>query len=196
MMLGLASAPAHAGAPQSAEELLSELLGAERLARADVDEARIARLASVAPLASDETYTEEWVRAQPEPRGGAEWECLTQALYFEARGETTQGVFAVAEVILNRVDSPRYPDTVCGVVHQGTGRRFACQFTFTCDGAPEHVSDDGAWGRVGRIAQVMLDGAPRGLTHGALFYHTHAVAPSWSRIFHRTATIGVHHFYR
>ena len=100
-------------------------------------------------------------------RGNAQWRCLTEALYFEARGETVEGQYAVAEVILNRVDNLNYPGSICEVVNQGTGRRYACQFTYTCDGIPEVVTDDRAWNRLGHIARIMMDGAPRDLTRGA-----------------------------
>ncbi len=156
---------------------------------------RLAKL--VTPVvASMGRYQSEWLAAQPEPKGGKEWQCLTEALYFEARGESLKGQFAVAEVILNRVDSARYPNTVCGVVNQGTGRKYACQFTYTCDGHPETISEPRAYTRVGKVARAMLDGASRSLTKGATHYHTTAVNPKWSRTFPRTATIGVHHFYR
>ena len=141
-------------------------------------------------------YDETWIRAQPAASGGDAWQCLTQALYFEARGEKAEGLFAVAEVILNRVDSAEYPDSVCGVVNQGTGHRFACQFTYTCDGRPETVRNPEAWTRVGKVARAMLDGAPRRLTGGAVYYHARAVSPGWSQTHARTASIGVHLFYR
>ncbi|WP_159963770.1 cell wall hydrolase [Profundibacterium mesophilum] len=127
--------------------------------------------------------------------GGKQWECLTEALYFEARGETIAGITAVAEVILNRVDSKRFPKTVCGVVNQGTGRKYQCQFSYACDGRAEVVHEKKAWRKVGKIAAMMLDGAPRKLTRGATFYHTKQVSPSWSRSFDKTATIGAHIFY-
>lgn len=141
-------------------------------------------------------HTEAWLSAQDEAIGGADWECLTEALYFEARGERAEGLFAVAEVILNRVDSNRYPDTVCGVINQGTGRKHACQFSYTCDGLPERVHEPQAWERVGKVARAMLTGAPRVLTDGALFYHANSVSPSWSMTKNLTSTIGDHHFYR
>ena len=140
-------------------------------------------------------YDRAWLAGLPRAGGGADWRCLTEALYFEARGEEVRGQFAVAEVILNRVESRRFPGSVCGVVRQGTGRKFACQFTYTCDGHPEIVRDRRSWARLGKIARLTLDGAPRALTHGALYYHTRAVSPSWSRKFFRTASIGAHHFY-
>ncbi|MFZ7090099.1 cell wall hydrolase [Primorskyibacter sp. 2E233] len=141
-------------------------------------------------------YSKDWLSRQPRATGGAEWHCLSEALYFEARGETVKGLFGVAEVILNRVDSPRYPNTVCGVVNQGTGKKFACQFTYTCDGHPEQINEPASWERVGKVAKIMLSGAPRALTQGATFYHTTAVRPKWAKKFRRTAQIGDHLFYR
>ncbi|SEL07879.1 Cell Wall Hydrolase [Roseovarius azorensis] len=141
-------------------------------------------------------YSRDWLEQQDAARGGPEWRCLAEALYFEARGESVKGQFAVAEVILNRVDDPSYPDTVCGVIHQGTGRKYQCQFTYTCDGHPDTIHEKEAFRQVGKVARLMVDGAPRRLTSGATHYHTRAVSPRWARHFPRTATIGVHHFYR
>lgn len=127
--------------------------------------------------------------------GDEEWRCLTEALYFEARGESLEGQVAVAEVILNRRDSGRYPDTVCGVVQQGTGEKYKCQFSYFCDELSDEIGDQDAWTHLGRIARVMLDGAPRDLTDGAQFYHTKAVSPYWADKFYQTAEIGAHLFY-
>jgi spore germination cell wall hydrolase CwlJ-like protein len=140
------------------------------------------------------SYTPDWIATQPTASGDEQWQCLKMALYFEARGETIKGQFAVAEVILNRVDSPRYPKTVCGVVEQGGGG--SCQFSFVCDGARNTMADPQAAETAGRIARVMLDGAPRGLTGGATYFHSRAVWPAWSKRFPRTASIGAHVFYR
>lgn len=141
-------------------------------------------------------FTRSWIDAQPAVQGGAEWQCLTEALYFEARGETVKGMFAVAEVILNRVDSARFPDTVCGVINQGTGKRYQCQFTYTCDGRAETIREPQSYARVGKVANFALSGAAPRLTEGATHYHTTAVSPRWSRTYTRTARIGVHVFYR
>lgn len=141
-------------------------------------------------------YSRKWIESLPTATGDKQWECLSEALYFEARGESVQGQFAVAEVILNRVDSPKFPDTVCKVINQGTGRKYACQFTYTCDGLKEVIHERRAYDRVAKIAKLMLNGAPRALTKGATYYHTTAVNPRWSRKFPRTAKIGVHLFYR
>ncbi|MEO0830647.1 MAG: cell wall hydrolase, partial [Pseudomonadota bacterium] len=109
-------------------------------------------------------YDRKTLDRMPVARGDASWRCLAEALYFEARGETVKGQFAVAEVILNRVASSLYPNTVCGVINQGTGKKFQCQFTYTCDGIDERIAEVGAFERVGKVARLMLDGAPRSLT--------------------------------
>jgi len=124
------------------------------------------------------------------------WRCLTEALYFEARGEALSGQIAVAEVILNRVDSKRYPNSVCGVVKQGQKRRNGCQFSYNCDGRPNTIGNQKVYNKLGKIAWVMMQGKPRVLTGQALFYHSTAVKPRWSRKMVRTARIGEHIFYR
>ena len=149
-----------------------------------------------APATDAGIYSKAYLRSLPVAKGGKEWACLTEALYFEARGETVKGQFAVGEVILNRVSSPSFPDTICGVINQGTGRKFSCQFTYTCDGRAEVIREPKAYQMVGKVAKMMIDGLPRTLTGGATFYHTKAVRPRWSRVFERTATIGFHHFYK
>lgn len=124
------------------------------------------------------------------------WRCLTEALYFEARGESLRGQIAVAEVILNRVDSRRYPDSVCGVVQQGQHRRNACQFSYNCDGRKNKISEGKAYRKLGKLAYVMLNGAERQLTGDALYYHNTTVRPRWTRKLVKTARIGRHIFYR
>ncbi|WP_417728065.1 cell wall hydrolase [Roseovarius sp.] len=141
-------------------------------------------------------YSSAWLDQQDTAEGGAQWRCLAEALYFEARGESVKGQFAVAEVIMNRVDDSNYPDTICGVIHQGTGRKYQCQFTYTCDGHADVIAEREAFETVGKVARLMVDGAPRSLTSGATHYHTRSVSPRWARQFPRTASIGVHHFYR
>ena len=142
-------------------------------------------------------YTVADISRMPRARGGREWRCLSEALYFEARGENLRGQFAVAEVILNRRDSRAFPNTVCGVVNQGTGgAKYACQFSYNCDGKPEVITERAAYERVAKVARIMLDGEARVLTRGATYYHTVSVNPSWARKFTQTARIGVHKFYR
>ncbi|MFC0200749.1 cell wall hydrolase [Paracoccus rhizosphaerae] len=119
----------------------------------------------------------------------ADLQCLAEALYHEARGEGRQGQQAVAEVILNRVDSGAFPSTVCGVINQPS------QFSYTIGGA-KPIRNKSAFLRARDIAAEALAGAPRQLTGGATYFHTPAVRPSWSRRFQKTVQIGRHIFYR
>lgn len=140
-------------------------------------------------------FTVEVLDSMPAASGDRNWQCLTEALYFEARSETLEGQFAVGEVILNRVDSSRFPNSVCGVVTQGAHRLHACQFSYNCDGKAEHFSEAKAYARSGKLAKLLLDGRARVLTGGATYYHTSAVQPSWAKSFVQTAQIGRHIFY-
>lgn len=115
--------------------------------------------------------------------------CLAEALYFEARGESRKGQAAVAEVILNRVDSRAFPSSVCGVVNQPS------QFSYTIGGR-KSIRNKGVYMRVRQVAEAALAGAPRSLTGGATYFHTPSVRPAWSRRFQRTVQIGRHIFYR
>lgn len=122
--------------------------------------------------------------------GGAEsLQCLAEAVYFEARGEGTKGMRAVAEVILNRVDNGRFPNSVCGVVNQKG------QFSYLNHGK-RGIRNKAVYGHIQQIAYDAMTGAPRNLTGGATYFHTTAVRPSWSQRFTRTTRIGAHIFYR
>ena len=131
----------------------------------------------------------------------AEQQCLAEAVYFEARSESTKGQKAVAEVVLNRVESKFYPDTVCGVVYQGQQRALAqgkknCQFSFTCDGSMDRWTPVGShWDKAQDIAHIALDGGFKKVTKDATHYHTNYVRPGWSRRLKRVTTIGTHKFY-
>lgn len=145
---------------------------------------------------NDLEFSKSWIDRLPMPQGGDELRCLAEALYFEARGETVKGQFAVAEVILNRVESARFPASACGVINQGTGKKFQCQFTYMCDGHKEIIAEKRAFERVSKVARAALDGVAPPLTEGATHYHTTAVNPNWSKVYTKTAAIGVHIFYR
>ncbi|WP_424971094.1 cell wall hydrolase [Dinoroseobacter sp. S76] len=178
---------------------LRGLLGTEEGGLSAVTPTRLEELAApveVSPMPAERKYSREWINSQPKAEGGEAWRCLAEALYFEARGESIKGQFAVAEVILNRVESARYPNSVCGVINQGTGRKYQCQFTYTCDGHPERIGEPRAWESVGKVAKLSLETGDRSLTDGATHYHTTAVRPSWSKKYIKTAEIGVHRFYR
>jgi len=123
--------------------------------------------------------------------------CLTQAIYYEAANEPDEGQRAVAQVVLNRVRHPAWPNSVCGVVYQDSQRTdMKCQFTFTCDGALMRRPSAVAWARASRVAMAALSGAvfaPVGL---ATHYHTLAVRPFWSSSLKVVGVIGAHIFYR
>lgn len=123
-------------------------------------------------------------------------DCLAQAVYYEARGETQRGQIAVAEVIMNRVRSGHYPNSVCGVVYQGSHRSTGCQFTFTCDGSLNSRPRGRAWDRAQRVATAVLSGYTRPITQGATHYHTLAVNPVWNSGLVETTKIESHVFYR
>ncbi len=203
-VLGSSSVAAMAdadGAPDPMVSLFTKLFQNERAGFAAMPDGQIEKLASLSAVTDTGAdaaihYNRNWLAAQAKAQGDEQWQCLTEALYFEARGESVKGQFAVAEVIMNRVDHARFPNTVCGVVNQGTGRKYQCQFTYTCDGRAEVVNEPKAYENVGKVAKAMIEGAPRTLTKGATHYHTTAVRPSWAKRFQRTANIGVHRFYK
>ena len=91
-------------------------------------------------------------------------ECLTQAAYYEARGEGRDGMRAVTQVVLNRVRHAAFPNSVCGVVFQGAARRTGCQFSFTCDGSMRGRVNRAAWNRAREVASSALSGAVRSAT--------------------------------
>jgi spore germination cell wall hydrolase CwlJ-like protein len=125
--------------------------------------------------------------------------CLADAIYFEARGEPARGQMAVAQVILNRVFSGHYPNSVCGVVYQNSHRhrRIRCQFSFTCDRVPDRVTEPDAMERARRIAREALDGSFWLNDVGkATHYHARWVYPRWVHEMRRLDRIGVHTFYR
>ena len=123
-------------------------------------------------------------------------QCLTAAIYYEAASEPDDGQRAVAQVVLNRVAHPSYPNTVCGVVYQGSERSTGCQFSFTCDGSLARVPSRFFWERARNVAVAALSGyvyTPVGL---ATHYHTFAVHPYWSPKLINVANIGAHRFFR
>jgi hypothetical protein len=123
-------------------------------------------------------------------------QCLASAVYYEAASEAIGGQRAVAQVVLNRVAHPSYPNSVCGVVYQGSERRTGCQFTFTCDGSLARKPMAAAWDRALMVARQALGGEvyePVGL---ATHYHTIWINPYWAPSLDTVGTIGAHRFYR
>jgi len=126
-----------------------------------------------------------------EETGDAEQECLANAVYFEARGEPLRGQLAVAEVVMNRAASGRFPASLCGVVAQ------PAQFSFVHRGRmPRADRASEAWRRAVGVARVAAEGmAPRLLPASCLWYHANYVSPSWGRRLARNTRIGLHIFY-
>lgn len=191
------------GAPELTEALLSSYIADRRNKALDA----IDRIDTTTEPALTAAVLSEYAESVFTPTGKkvklAESEklCLAQAIYHEARGESREGQLAVANVIINRAMSKRYPSTICGVVFQNADRgRYKCQFTFACDGRSDMGRERKAWNRSVGLAETAFYEFMRGQRPGVvpdsvLFYHTTAVAPSWSRAFRRVAAIGSHIFY-
>jgi spore germination cell wall hydrolase CwlJ-like protein len=122
--------------------------------------------------------------------------CLTESIYFEARGESAIGQLAIAEVILNRVISGRYPDSICGVVFQGQ-KSNQCQFSFACTVDLDKPRDPVAWRKAQRLAHYVLSGdVTNSIVGSATYYHAAYVYPQWAPYMIEVAKIGHHIFYR
>jgi spore germination cell wall hydrolase CwlJ-like protein len=130
-------------------------------------------------------------------RAAREQRCLAEAVYFEARSEPEEGQAAVAQVVLNRVKSGLYPDSICGVVYQNRHRHLACQFTFACEGKSLRITENESWARASRIARAVLEGETYLEDVGAsTHYHANYVNPRWARKLKRMDKIGRHIFYK
>lgn len=132
----------------------------------------------------------------PRPQYFGELHCLAEAIYFEARGENATGQQAVAEVIINRVNSDKFPDRICEVVTQGGSNKGKCQFSFKCDGLPESISEKDAYAEVRMMAFRAMHGEIKPVAGGATYFHATWANPRWAGIFEKTAEIGSHVFYQ
>ncbi len=122
--------------------------------------------------------------------------CLAQNIYFEARSEPTEGRVAVAHVVMNRVASSRFPNSICEVVRQGGyERRHRCQFSWWCDGKSDKTTNRAAWVNSFELAQEVYWRHSPDPTNGALWYHADYVTPYWRHHFSEGPTIGRHIFY-
>lgn len=134
-------------------------------------------------------------KASAETRARA-LECLTSAIYYEAAQEPTDGQRAVAQVVLNRLRHPAFPNSVCGVVYEGSTRATGCQFTFTCDGSMARAPMASLWNRARQVAQAALNGAVYAPVGFATHYHANYVVPYWASSLVKTSVQGAHIFYR
>jgi spore germination cell wall hydrolase CwlJ-like protein len=123
-------------------------------------------------------------------------DCLTSAIYYEAGQESPDGQRAVAQVVLNRVRHPAFPNSVCGVVYEGSTRVTGCQFTFTCDNSMALRPVPAIWNRVKKIAAEMLAGRVYAPVGYATHYHANYVVPYWASSLAKASVEGAHIFYR
>lgn len=122
--------------------------------------------------------------------------CLATAIYFEARGEPKRGQIAVGQVILNRVRSPIFPETICGVVYQGQMHK-GCQFSFTCDGHTDNPKDNAQWSLAQDLAKKIMSGEEWLPEVGySTYYHANYVSPRWAHSMNKIDRIGRHIFYK
>jgi spore germination cell wall hydrolase CwlJ-like protein len=184
-----------------AAEFTAYLAEATAMARADLDAPRVKPAARPAALAAASPRLDDLVaidfsdfdvaRLEAEERT-----CLAEAIYYEARSESRVGRMAVADVVLNRVASPVYPDTICGVVYQGSERRTGCQFSFTCDGSMKARRNQRQWREAELMAGAVMAGIRAPVSRNATHYHADYVSPPWADTLSPTAVIGTHKFYR
>jgi len=125
-----------------------------------------------------------------------QYRCLSEAVYYEARSEPVSGQIAVAEVVLNRIKSKHYPNTICGVVYEGAERTTGCQFSFTCDGSTMKEPYGQSWENSQNITRLVLSSSLPPVSSGATHYHTTAVEPHWSETLRLVKNIGTHKFYK
>ena len=126
-----------------------------------------------------------------------EQRCLSEAVYFEARGEPYNGQVAVAQVVLNRVRNPAYPNSICGVVYQNKNWRNRCQFSFACDLIPDRVANGPAWRQAQEIARETVAGRLKiAEVEAATHYHATYVRPRWAKSMQKQKQIGLHIFYK
>jgi len=123
--------------------------------------------------------------------------CIATAIYFEARGEPLAGRFAVAEVVMNRMNDPRYPSDACSVVYDGGETRHECAFSFYCDGKSDQPDTNSvAWYSAQLIAAAVYEGRSAPVVGDATHYHAKRVHPDWANTGQQVATINDHVFYK
>lgn len=205
LLLAVASVAAPAQAEAGKDQVVARAMSRDN---PTLVRAAITRMFGTPPMARDEAEVTPArakidgkidgaaLDAMPAASGGDDWRCLSEAIYFESRGEPIEGQIAVAEVVLNRVDDRNFPRTVCGVTRQGVGSGRGCQFSYACDGNPDVMRSAGARARSEKLAALMLAGHPRTVTDGATYFHTRSVRPGWAGKMTRTNAIGHHYFYR
>lgn len=121
--------------------------------------------------------------------------CMARSIYWEAKGENMADMEAVANVVMNRLGHEGFPDTVCGVVKQGSETK-SCQFSWWCDGRPDTVQEETQYELAKEIARKALNKQLPDRTGGAMYFHDKTVKPVWARKYIKTASIGLFVFYK
>jgi spore germination cell wall hydrolase CwlJ-like protein len=217
VLLGLA-APVHAGdvaqndnSSAAAHNATAGLVAAAQTAAAQsepdkvFDQADVDKPVSGVSSAALEVAAQGTGPVEFDANSARQLRCLAEGMYFEARGEPWRGQLAVGRVILNRVASGNYPNTVCGVVYQNSHLHNRCQFSFACDGHADNIRNATVWYRVRGYAAWLLANDPNGRERSeyqvlaslesATHYHADYVRPHWASVFELTARIGRHIFY-
>jgi len=158
----------------------------------------LARQAALEASRAEELARQERERLAAIPRFGADdMRCLALAIYWEGKSDGRESQAGVAHVVLNRLKDPRFPKTICAVVHEGgDGRRGKCQFSWWCDGKSDEPTNAAQWQEAQRIARTEARTGAADPTNGALYFHQRNLSPSPSNNRQRTATLGDHVFYR
>ncbi|WP_137806967.1 cell wall hydrolase [Pseudomonas sp. G(2018)] len=166
--------------------------------KAEVLEQKAAENPSSAPAPKSEAITQSEVQAV-DPAGAAPLDdaitCMARSIYWEAKGKNAADMEAVANVVMNRLGHEGFPDTVCGVVKQGSETK-SCQFSWWCDGRSDSVQEEVQYAMAKEIARKALNKQLPDRTGGALYFHDRTVKPDWAREYIRTVDIGLFRFYK
>lgn len=182
--------------PAAAAEQEQKQQAAEN--KAEVLEQKAADNSRSTPAPKAEAITQSEVQAV-DPEGAAPLDdaitCLARSIYWEAKGKDSGDMEAVASVVMNRLGHKGFPDTVCGVVKQGSEAR-NCQFSWWCDGRADSVQEEAPYALAKEIARKALNRQLADRTKGALYFHDRTVRPDWSRTYIKTVDIGLFRFYK
>lgn len=166
--------------------------------KAEVLEHKAAENPGPAPAPKAEAITQSEVQAV-DPAGAAPLDdaitCMARSIYWEAKGKNAADMEAVANVVMNRLGHEGFPDTVCGVVKQGSETK-SCQFSWWCDGRSDSVQEEVQYAMAKEIARKALNKQLPDRTGGALYFHDRTVKPDWAREYIRTVDIGLFRFYK
>jgi N-acetylmuramoyl-L-alanine amidase len=174
--------------PLPPEPAMEPLPGIELLPETRAEPEAPAAVPDTVPEARATSLAALVARHTGEAAGDREADCLARAIYFESKGEPLAGRLAVAQVIINRATSGRFPATLCGVVKQPS------QFSFVRGGLFPAIREKGQWREAVAIAHIAVNDLWQGPAAKALYFHAKRVSPNWGK--RRVAAVGNHIFYR